>query len=270
MKPATTLLSLPVEIRCLIYREILPKRLITVSYGFSCLTLQLYGRLLPPAIFQVCRQIRMESLSSYKGYELASTDYGRHRRHLNVIETPGNENRNEKVFVYISYIYDIIYIPSNIWDITYFMDYEFTKGGLLAVAFDEREPADWYINLRTICERNNIKELLFVVQSQSLRHDINRSGSLCDLEQDFRIIRRNCRTVEDVTKHIDERINTLELPLDPDIETGKVYRREPFFHRKGKATDENEVASCYWSLVGLEWDNSSITRRWAICTRFSG
>lgn len=249
----TKFLSLPVEIRDLIYGDVLPRRVITVVCVYSRHTVRLHGRLLPPAIFQVCRKMRTQALSTYARCEITTSRYARHCRDYENAEI--SNTGHPKTYVYVSYKYDTFYIPYQLKNILSVLDLEITRIESLAVMLDWDVPEEWYIDLREICKRLNLKTLK-LVKSKGVPGSLNRSAMLRES-----VI---CNGYSSIVKRISEKSNGLlphlvtEYPGDPESE---LYKE-----------DNITIQGCpafSWTLVNIEYDHSSLVRRWTVLTRFS-
>jgi hypothetical protein len=249
------LLSLPVEIRDLIYGEALPRRVITVVSVYSRHTVQLMGRLLPPAIFQVCRTMRTQALSTYGRCEITTSRYARHCRGHDKLESSRDRHLRKRTYVYISYKYDTFYIPYNLKDTLSVLDLEVTRIESIAVMLDWDVPQEWYIDLFEICKRLNLKKLQFV-KARGVPGSLNRSA----------ILRESgiCYENSVIVVRISEKFNGL-LPYRVTEYPGKP---ESKICKEDKVTIDGRPPFP-WSHVNIEWDCSSLVRRWTVLTRFS-
>jgi hypothetical protein len=257
VEPSTmaNLLSLPVEIRDIIYEQVLPRRVITIVCVFTGHTVTLMGRLLPPAIFQVCREMRTEALSTYGRCEITTSSYARHCRDCDNAEDSHDRHLRKRTYVYVSYKYDTLYIPYNLKDILSVLDLEVTRIESLAVMLDWDVPQEWYTDLFEICKRLNLKKLQFV-KGRGVPGSLNRSA----------ILRESgiCYESSIIVVRISQKFNGLlpyrvtEYPGEHELKVCKedevtIEGRPPF----------------PWSHVNIEWDCSNLVRRWTVLTRLS-
>jgi hypothetical protein len=250
-----SLLTLPAEVRDLIYREALPRRVITVGCVYTRHTVKLMGRLLPPALFQVCREMRAQALTTYGRCEITTSRYARHCRDYEDAEDSNDRHLNKKTYVYVSYKYDTFYIPYNLKDILSILDLEVARIESLAVMLDWDMPQEWYIDLLQICKRLNLKRLQFV-KARGVPGGLNRSAILHES--------KICPENSVIAMRIYEKFNGLlsyqviEFPGEPESKLCK----------EDKVTIEGRPPFL-WSHVNIEWDSSSLVRRWIVLTRFA-
>lgn len=264
-----TLLELPAEIRALIYGAVVPKRIISIirrTNQAGCIA-QLHGRLLPPVVFQVCQQMREESMRDYGKCQIVTAccsghSYLRGSR----LDEGVRHSAKEQTYVYISYIHDTIYFPEVffILDPPSIPDLDLTRIRSLAIPFWEQAPKEWYINIGRVCAGLKLNKLLFVV-SNSGNPTHNFVLRICDLELEYDVKRHlsevKPRIFETISLHLSQNY-CLRSPY-PDV-TGSLTLAEEHF-RSDNLMVKNNKPVLPWSLARAEFDEPELARK---CTVF--
>jgi hypothetical protein len=260
-----TLLTLPAEIRALIYDATLPRRVITITSKNDRTgnKVQLHGRLLPPTTFQVCQQMREESLTSYVKCEIKTACcYG----NSGLCGSCSNGGEwgcpKQKTYVYISYTHDTIYIPG-VYELTHIvpvLKLDITKIRSLAISLWDAASNDWYRQIGGICKGMNLEKLLFVVTYTDTYTDDPKHHftlELHDLELEYDVKAH----LSDVKPRIFDAISKDFFQAYADADGCKQFGDD------NQVADKNCAAAFPWSLARREYDEPSLCRKCTIFTR---
>ncbi len=245
---------LPLEIRFRIWRYVVPERRIISAVADSGPTiLKLRGRLLPPAVLQVCREAREEALKKYVKFRRLSLK---------------NEEMNLETYAYISYSYDTLFL-----DYRGEGDFDHVIRALgpdceniqsLAVDIDFHQYRSRVFFNKLLSSFARLKELLFVAPKQVTSYNNTGSVTLKRLGQEdvhpaggYTQPWTFDKIFQEVSQYYPEQL----VEFDDIFDKSTTERRAEL--------EDSGLVRPWVSLSGRSADTSHLARKWAVHSRMS-